>query len=53
MPRFSFRITKTESIEWGFKRHPRIGEEVTLGDRGVFRVIESSQDPVEVRTAIE
>jgi hypothetical protein len=38
MPRLSFRHAKTESIEWTFDRHPDIGEEVVLGDRGVFRV---------------
>lgn len=40
MPRFSFRYAEKESIQWRFDRHPSYGEEVTLGDRGVYRVLE-------------
>jgi hypothetical protein len=46
MPRLEFRFSKTDSILWTFDRHPEIGEEVVLGDRGVFRVIERSEPGV-------
>lgn len=36
--RMNFRISSTESIQWHFNRHPELGEEIILGDRGVFRV---------------
>ncbi len=39
MPRFEFRFAPTESIQWTFDRAPEIGEEIVLGDRGVYRVI--------------
>ena len=39
MRRFEFRYAPTESIVWTFDRAPEIGEEIVLGERGVFRVI--------------
>jgi len=41
VPRFSFELSKTESISWAFDRKPEIGERIILGDRGVFRVIDT------------
>jgi hypothetical protein len=39
VPGFEFRSSKTDSIHWTFDRAPAIGEEIVLGDRGVYRVI--------------
>jgi hypothetical protein len=36
--RFTFELSPTESIPWAFDREPWVGEEVTLGHHGVFRV---------------
>ena len=38
MPRLEFWVTERDAIEWTFDRHPNIGENVVLGDRGVYRV---------------
>jgi hypothetical protein len=38
MPKLEFWFTDHDAIMWTFDRHPKIGEEVVLGDRGVFRV---------------
>jgi hypothetical protein len=38
VPRFEFWFTDHDAIAWSFDRHPDIGEEVVLGDRGVYRV---------------
>jgi hypothetical protein len=37
--RFTFELSPTESIPWAFDREPRVGEEITLGHHGVFRVM--------------
>jgi hypothetical protein len=47
LPRFSFCLSATNSIEWSFNRHPQIGEAVTLGDRGIFLVVEKLPPPPE------
>src|SRR5262249_280759 len=39
--RFNFQLPKTESISWALDRKPEIGEEIILGDRGVFRVVDT------------
>jgi hypothetical protein len=36
--RFSFQLSPTESIPWAFDREPVLGEVVTIGHHGVFRV---------------
>jgi hypothetical protein len=38
MRRFEFWFNDREAISWTFDRHPEIGEEIVLGDGGVFRV---------------
>ncbi|MEX2647177.1 MAG: hypothetical protein WD249_13020 [Gaiellaceae bacterium] len=38
MPELEFWFTEHDAIVWHFDRHPEIGEEVVLGDRGVYRV---------------
>jgi hypothetical protein len=39
MPRYEFRQSPIDTIIWSFDRRPEIGEEIVLGERGVFRVI--------------
>jgi hypothetical protein len=39
MPYYSFWYTDQDSIEWTFDRAPKVGEEVVLGYRGVYRVV--------------
>lgn len=46
MPRIEFWFTDTDAILWTFDREPLIGEEVVLGDRGVFRVLSRRDGPV-------
>ena len=55
MPRFEFRYAKTGSILWTFDRAPQIGEEIVLGDSGVYRVIgvdDSLDSTVEAEYAV-
>jgi hypothetical protein len=37
--RFTFQLPSSETIPWAFDREPRLGEEITLGHHGVFRVM--------------
>jgi hypothetical protein len=46
MPRFEFRYAPNNSIIWTFDRAPEIGEEIVLGESGVYRVI-GADDPAD------
>ena len=46
VPRIEFWSTERDAILWTFDREPSIGEEVVLGDRGVYRVLGRRHDDV-------
>jgi hypothetical protein len=47
MPRLEFWFTTTDAIAWSFDREPELGEDVVLGDRGVYRVMGIRAEPAD------
>jgi hypothetical protein len=54
VPPYEFWHSPTESISWHLAQDPQLGEELVLGDRGVFRVIAKREpSPISDRPAYD